>query len=299
MDHNVPPRVFVSPMSIEIVNAVLEYRNVSKNDVGFVATQNQVCDRFSSGYLHPLVNLAMMKNYCDAVSPGVWICSDHGEAVYTHYDISHYDSDKEIPNMSGWLGKIKVEIGTEPARRKIDPDGLDLLIKDATGKGYNVVFAVVQTDTKLFNMKNEAEKFNKKYYRRYVDMCKQNGARPKEHNCDYLNSDQLWDRFSNGLYAMNIGPELINKQNLYYANELKTTGRYKTVVDILKYGSDHWKRWTDKDEMIVATSLHYKRYDGVIGKFLREIEAPTEQIKRLVWRRLDEIFGIINATADL
>ncbi len=118
----------------------------------------------------------------------------------------------------------------------------------------------------------------------------ENGILLKEHNCDYLNLEQIQLRRQYGINAINIAPEFgVIQSNLIY-NISKYLGLEKEINDfkklVLKKGK--WKKWNYNNENNLIkffTAGHYhfgsKIYKNLIYKISKKINFQKQLDKSL------------------
>lgn len=259
------PKVYVSPMSPEIVEAVHK-----AGDIGFTATRHQVGE--PSSYLYESSALL--------TATGVHCIRDHGgsnflsykEDAENAYTILHVDTFKGpetimedvyaacliMEHIHGPYPWVKFEVGTEEKVCPYDTAILELILTIMEDQlsitAFEAIeYVVIQGGAKVFNASNID--FNEP---QFVDMCsvvKKFGRKSKEHNCDFLAKADLKHRLDMGLDSYNIGPEIVFQQNKRIMEdmnhcELERLQEYCT-------NQNEWQRWTDKPELIVPSTLHY------------------------------------------
>ena len=97
-----------------------------------------------------------------------------------------------------------------------------------------------------------------------VKVCNKYGVLSKEHNGDYLTSEEIKIRFDNGLSAINIAPEFgVFETDILL--EYMTEEQKETFYNIC-YKSNKWVKWIHYDELENKTELtricgHYQFSD--------------------------------------
>jgi hypothetical protein len=260
-------------MSKNIVDAVL---SLNDRRIGLLPSRRQV--DFNGGYAG--WNTEQFRNY---VGKNVIIERDHagenqgqapddGKYSYTvdsqYMDIIHVDPWKSVTSVEEGLYKTiesirfiydknpacRFEVGTEEAIFPIQTQELSWLLQSlktelSIEQFGNIEYVVIQSGVKL-DVGNEKNigKFNLLKLKEEVSICNKFGKKTKEHNGDFLSSEERKIRFQCGLSAINIGPELSIFENklhvesfsddeLRFANNLcRTTGE--------------WKKWVSEDNFI-------------------------------------------------
>ena len=100
----------------------------------------------------------------------------------------------------------------------------------------------------------------------------ENGLLLKEHNCDYLNFDQIKLRKKYGIDAINIAPELgVIQSNLTYQTSLEL-GLDKEIENFKKLvlNKKKWKKWNYNNEnnLIKYYSAGHYHFGSKIYKIL-------------------------------
>lgn len=255
------PTVYISPMSREIIAAVLNFKKY-----GFTATRNQISD---NGYV--------CKDY-ELLNKNVITTRDHGgldlekylNDAAKGYKILHIDVWKD--NFYSSIGKtihfieeiyskfpnILFEIGTEEKVFPYDEHQLSFMLYaihlSLDEKIFkNIKYIVIQSGAYVFNATNID--FNEKRFEKMIKLCNNYNILSKEHNCDFINLDIMKKRLSRGLSSYNVGPEIIFNQNMEI---IKKLGEKKNkYIQEFCYEKHEWERWTDKEELIVPCTLHY------------------------------------------
>ncbi len=276
------PTIYISPMSNEIINAVIELKNY-----GFVATRHQISN---NGYV------------CDdniLIKTGVISERDHGQ-----YDLEKYLKDAENDykilhvdvmrdNFYSSIGKtiyfieqiyskypdVLFEIGTEEKVFKYDYHMFDFMLyaifKELDEKIHkNIKYAVIQSGAYVFNATNID--FKEDSFKKMIEICKKFNVLSKEHNCDFIDLDIMKKRINGGLDSYNIGPQIVYEQNRKIIENLDIKER--KYIETYCYEKHEWEKWCDKMELIAPCTLHYyyKELGIDTGVDMKEI------IKRLV-----------------
>lgn len=264
-------RYFIGPMSKNIVDVLLNYKN--KKYFGFIPSRRQI--EYNGGY----VNNWTTENFSKYVNNKLTIERDHAglgqgykydngfkslQYDTKYFGIIHIDPWKEIKNLYDGIDKtieyinycynlnsnVKFEIGTEEKIRKFSLYDFEVLIRTIKEKlNYNVFnnieYAVIQSgvNINLSTMKNDGQ-FNLDRLKSMINICKKYNLKSKEHNGDYLNNKEYKIRFENNLDAINIAPEFGQMETICYLEEIEDN--VETYYKIC-YDSGRWKKWVDSN----------------------------------------------------
>jgi len=231
------PKLFIGPMSKNIVDSAIELSNEENISLGFIPSRRQV--EWDGGYVNNWDTSSFI-NYVRSKTTNIILERDHGGPdqgkesddgtasyredsmrtlniihidpwkKYSSFDNGLLSTVESIRYCNGYNKKTRFEIGTEEAIRHFSPNELDLLIKgvkDHLGELFNqVIYAVVQSGTGIVGTTNIGQ-YSRDRLIEMTDICKKHGLLSKEHNGDYLTTESIKDRFSCGLDAINIAPE--------------------------------------------------------------------------------------------
>lgn len=306
------PKFYLCPMSKNIVDSVLE---INSEMFGLIATRRQI--DFNGGYVNNWTtetftnyvknkkNLIIMR---DHGGPEQGKISDDGiESLVEdskYLDIIHIDPwkkyncdfesgiDKTIELIKfcyNLNNKLKFEILTEEAIVKFEKKDLEFFLERCKTKLTpsefdSIQYVVIQSGVglDLQNQKNIGV-FNKKRLETMIEVCKNYGKKTKEHNGDYLTSDDLKLRFDVGLDSINIGPELVQIETLEYLKYMSEEQITKFYEICLK--SKKWKRWVSEDFDL----NNEKELIKVCGHYcfdLFELPKVQDEIKKTIKNKL-------------
>ena len=121
-------------------------------------------------------------------------------------------------------------------------------------------------------------------------IAKENGILLKEHNCDYLNLEQVQLRRQYGINAINIAPEFgVIQSNLTY-NISKQLGLDKEINFFKKLvlRKEKWRKWNYNNENNLIkffTAGHYhfgtKIYKNIIHKINKKVNFQNKLNKTI------------------
>lgn len=287
------PKYFICPMSKNIVDVICE---INSTDYGFAVTRRQV--DYNGGYVNNW-NTKSFYEYVKSKSSRIVLERDHGgpfqgtavDDGYVSYledlkyfDIIHLDPWKHFQDLSKGLNltisnikefykinpAVKFEILTERAIKQFEPKDYftiltklkaELSIEEFDSVEYIVVQSGVVID--LVSRKN-TDQFLHQSLIESIEICKSYGKKVKEHNGDYLSSEAREWRFSNGIDAINIGPELVQLETEIYLEHM-TEAQKNSFYEVC-LNSKKWQRWTTPEfnlnnkETVIQVCGHYN-YD--------------------------------------
>lgn len=293
------PKIYFGPMSKNIVDVLLSLS--SKYPIGFIPSRRQV--ELDGGYVNNWTSRSFY-DYVKNNNENCFVCRDHGgrlqgrvpddgeesliEDSHIGFDILHIDpwkkfeSIEEIASETSRLireclsinPQMKFEIGTEEAIHHYTSGELRdflALVRDNLGKDFkSVLYAVVQFGTQIIGTKNVGN-FDKDRARKMVDVVKEFSLLSKEHNGDYLAIEDIKERFSIGLDAINIAPEFGTTESLMLINILSDNMEMDKLQKFYEIccESKKWEKWLPEinrddlekrkfyDFLICKTSGHY------------------------------------------
>jgi len=263
-------KFYIGPMSKNVVDAVIEFTEKTGNKIGFIPSRRQV--EYNGGY----VNNWTTEEFSNYVNGRVPIERDHGGVGqgykdddgyksfrydWENFDIIHIDPWKAYPNFDDGLKETLAtinyihnmnpntlfEVGTEEAIRKFTPDELDKLLEELSHFEFfdNIKYAVVQSGVGLdLGKRVNTGNFDLGRLKDFIRVCKRWGKLSKEHNGDYLTSEDVKVRFDVGLDSLNIAPEFGQLETLCYLEHMGDD-----IEDYYKicYDSKRWEKWVSDD----------------------------------------------------
>jgi len=227
----------IGPMTLNVVNTVIEFCNVTHNKMIFIPSRRQI--DFNDGY----VNNWNTKEFCEYVKSktnNIYLERDHGgpgqgtfedngiesfQEDCKYFDIIHIDPWKKYPDYDKGLNEtiellkycyklnhsLYFEVSTEESIRPFTQENLELFINDLKtllpSEIYNqIIYIVIQSGTAL-NTGENIGKYNKQKLIDMVNIVNSYGFLSKEHNGDWIDESINNERFLHGLNAINIAPE--------------------------------------------------------------------------------------------
>ena len=315
------PRLFVGPMSKEIVDLEIEYSN--KSPLGLIPSRRQVEN--TGGYVNNWTTKSFA-NYVKSSKANVTIVRDHGgplqgsqpdngleslrEDIGSGFDLVHIDPWKESKTDLEGIKKTveliefscdlsdtcRFEVGTEASIYPYDESTLEMLLRTLEKKlGENfsrVDYAVVQSGVQISGTKNIGQ-YNPGRLREMTKICKKFGVVSKEHNGDYLSQEEIKSRVQNGLQCINIAPEF----GVIQTKELVKCLTQKEYVKLANacLMAKKYEKWLPVDQeptakIITEVSGHYVFADTEISEII-DRHNIKEKMRNTLYARFDEIIS--------
>jgi hypothetical protein len=328
------PKIFIGPMSKNIVDAIINYSNENNVEIGLIPSRRQV--EFNGGY----VNNWTTKDFCEYVrskSNKILLVRDHAgpSQGYSeddgidsfiedckYFDIIHVDVWKKHKEYrDGLLATVEFilkgyrlnpnmlfEVGTEEAIRPTNEIELNNLLEDLKellpldiyGQ---IKYAVIQSGTALKGNTNIGN-FNQDRLIEMVKVARNHDMISKEHNGDYLTNELVKSKFNNGLNCINIAPEFGQIETKIILNIIKTN--HIELLDEfyeICYESKRWVKWVDADfipednkEEIINISGHYVFSEPKFIELKNKLNYNNldSEVQQAIYNRIDELIKTIN-----
>jgi len=322
----------VGPMSGLIVDLCLEYSKHNDYPLMIIASRNQV--DYNSGYVYTTSELVnQIRCHSGYDKNRVLICRDHcgpyfsdkdkGKSLETaiqecketikhdisngfdliHIDVSRIDKDKQYDYAKILIEyalhlnpDIMLEFGSEDNVGENIEDSVSRIHEQLTFLSqykHNVKFFVSQTGS--LTKHKQVGLFNNELVSTAVSHTHSYDLLFKEHNADYLSSNELILRSQAGVDALNIAPQLGAIQTSVmlalgkkYSTEYENFSKY-----VLESG--YWERWvtndvTDDYTKVVASG-HYcfnsVYASNLIGTMLKNDEPFMNNLRTELFNILD------------
>tara|TARA_B100000035_G_scaffold245676_1_gene214310 strand:+ start:10750 stop:13284 length:2535 start_codon:yes stop_codon:yes gene_type:complete len=276
-------KIFLGPMSKNIVDTVIEYSNAFNLPFTFIPSRRQV--EHNGGYVNNWKTrefVRYVKNKGKFISverdhggPGQGTNMDDGMESFKedckYMDIIHIDPWKKYPNYEDGLNEtIKAlnycfdinpdlffEISTEEGIRRFDVDELERLILDLQKKlnpeiYKRIKYFVVQCGTGLLEANNIGQ-YERERLKNMVQLCNKYGFISKEHNGDWVSIELMREKFNLGLDCINVAPELgqiETKAILKSISLIEDNDRKEFLFERfynICLNSKKWIKWVSKD----------------------------------------------------
>ena len=327
------PKIFIGPMSKNIVDAIIEYSNDNNVHIGLIPSRRQV--EYNGGY----VNNWTTQEFCDYVKsktnnillvryhsgPLQGYTEDDGLVSFTedckHFDVIHVDVWKKHKKYSDGLKatiefiklgnslneNLQFEVGTEEAIRPTDAAELWKLLTDLKlalpEKIYSkITYAVIQSGTALKGNTNIGS-FNQDRLIEMVEVVDKFNLISKEHNGDYLTNELVKSKFDNGLDCINIAPEFGQIETKVILEEIKNNQPelFDEFYQIC-YDSKRWVKWVDETfipednkEEIINISGHYVLSESKFLSLKNKLNSNLDDtIQKNVYNRINELILTLN-----
>ena len=328
------PKIFIGPMSKNIVDAIIKYSNENDIEIGLIPSRRQV--EFDGGY----VNNWTTKDFCEYVrsqsnkillvrdhaGPSQGYSEDDGMDSFIedckYFDIVHVDVWKKHKDyQEGLLSTVDFilkgfslnpnllfEVGTEESIRPTNEIELNNLLEDLKKllplEVYGQIrYAVIQSGTALKGNTNIGS-FNQYRLIKMVKVVKNHGMISKEHNGDYLTNELVKSKFENGLNCINIAPEFGQIETKIILGIIKDN--HPELIDEfykICYDSKRWVKWVDADfipennkEEIINISGHYVFSEPKFIELKNKLNYNNldSDVQQAIYNRIDELIKTIN-----
>lgn len=315
------PKVFIGPMSKNIVDCIIEKNN--EYPIALIPSRRQV--DFDGGYVNNWTTKSF-NEYVKSKNSNVIICRDHsgpsqgavdddGYESLTqdcHYcDIIHIDPWKAYSDFEQGIihtadmishclkinKQIKFEIGTEEAIKYFDSKHLRIMcnnLRQLLGQNFDsITHIVIQSGTALKG-NNQIGSYDHERLVNMIEIVKDFDKLSKEHNGDYLSSTIRKEKFTLGLDSINIAPEfgLIETNTILEACDDILFDKFFDIC----YNSKKWVKWVDKDFNPFMNKIELVQICGHYvfsnAEFIEQILPYVDVQKRIVENinnKLDEL----------
>lgn len=300
-------RLGFGPMSAEVVEAIGSYATIRKVPLMIIASRNQV--DANGGYVMTTTQLAeQVKGFNREY---LWLCRDHcgpyfldsekklsqkaaieatkktiAKDIEEGFDLIHIDTSRceDGYNVAENLIKfcldqnprIQFEFGTE--ENVGVAAGLEKYKHDVAFASQfpNMQFVVAQTGS-LVMEDRQVGTFDVEIVQQLVGYANDAGVKLKEHNADYLTTEQIRLRKEAGVHALNIAPQLGVLQTKF----LKQVSRNGAEADWHEFGaevlgSEKWNKWLldGDDRKKIEIAGHYLFNTSAYREMIRNISVP-------------------------
>ena len=327
------PKLFIGPMSKNIVDAIIDYSNENDVKIGIIPSRRQV--EFDGGY----VNDWKTGDFCSYVKSktnNILLVRDHGGPSQgnteddglesfiedcKNFDVVHVDVWKKHKNYDEGLKStidfiirgyemnpyLYYEVGTEEAIRQFTPQELDQLLSDLKSRlpeeiNSKILYAVVQSGTALKGNTNIGTYSNDRLIK-MLEVVSKHGLISKEHNGDYIDDDTLRNKFNCGLETINIAPEFGQLETKVILEEI---GDNQVLLDKfyeLCYNSKRWVKWVSNDFVPIENKIelinicgHYVFSDPKFIEIKKLLSNDIDvKIKNKIKQRIDRFMTNIEA----
>ena len=308
----------LGPMSKEIINSINLFSKKFNKKIMLISSRNQIeCSKLGNGYVNNFSTKEFSKFILSKKNKNLIMCRDHSgpfkgslknknlykeienckESLYNdihndfqiiHIDTSECGSEKysiakELIEYCEKISiklnkKIKFEFGCEDhgVSRNLKQFNSDVIF---FSQFKNSKYIVCQTGS-LVKSIFQVGHFDINKVKLMKKIAKKHNLLLKEHNCDYLNEDQLLLRKISGIDAINVAPELAFIQsNLIYTlcEKYNLNKELKDFINIVIKSKKwlKWKYYKENNYIKFLTSAHYlytsSEYIKIINKINKRI----------------------------
>jgi hypothetical protein len=327
------PKIFIGPMSKNIVDAIINYSNDNNTHIGLIPSRRQV--EYNGGY----VNNWTTEEFCTYVkskSKNILLVRDHSGPLQgydeddglisfiedcNYFDVIHVDVWKKHKSYEDGLkatisfiklghginSNLQFEVGTEEAIRPTDATELKQLLTDLKAElpeeiYSKITYAVIQSGTALKGNTNIGS-FNQDRLIDMVNVVDEFGLISKEHNGDYLTNELVKSKFDNGLDCINIAPEFGQIETKIILEEIKSN--HPELFDEfyqICYDSKRWVKWVDESfipennkEEVINISGHYVLSEPKFIDLKNKFNNGLDKlIQEKVYNRINELITTLN-----
>lgn len=308
----------LGPMSVEVINSLNTFSKKHKKKIMLICSRNQIeSDKLGRGYVNNFSTKNFSK-YVKSKKNNLLIMSRDHCGPFKR-DNSKRNLKKEVDNCKVSLkddikndfqilhidtsecGSAKYEVAAELI------DYCNEIAKDLKKKiffefgcedhGVLTSFKKFKKDAKFFSKYNNKQfivcqtgsliksvfqvgQFDIDTVKIMKKIAKDNGILLKEHNCDYLNLEQIDLRKNYGISAINIAPELgVIQTNLTY--NLAKKFNLDKEIEIFKklvLRKNKWKKWNYNNENNLIkffSAGHYHFTETIYKLILKKISSRT------------------------
>lgn len=329
MSKKIAARYGIGPMSSETIEAVYRFSNFNRKQLMLIASKNQI--DHSGGYVNGWTTenyVDYTKSLKDKYSNSdILLCRDHcgpgfngeydlkdtyktiEEDIKNSFDLIHIDfchykgtNDKKLEESKKAIEFCKklnedilIEIGTD--ENLGDNFALNTLSDidkeiDYFSSFCNPDFFVVQTGSWVMEI-NQVGNFNDNFSREVSSLIHSKGLKFKEHNADYLTSEEIGKR--KGIAdAMNIAPQFGVIQTGIILNKCLVYGIDYSPWAELVYKGNKWKKWlkdsTSDDKYLCVNIAGHYHFDTDEYKNIYDQISQHEDIKEVI---IESLMGVI------
>tara|TARA_B100001093_G_scaffold214239_1_gene205544 strand:+ start:17728 stop:18693 length:966 start_codon:yes stop_codon:yes gene_type:complete len=317
-------KYFIGPMSKNVVDAVMEYKEANLSQIGFIPSRRQIAH--DGGYVNGWNTESFAKYVSDCyilrdhAGPAQGKEEDDGYTSLAHdcenFNAIHIDPWKKYSDYQDGLkwtvdmirycysinSSIEYEVGTEQSIREFLPKDIDNLLSDLErslpSTHYEKInYCVIQSGTSLKENKNTGD-YDSDRLSSMVQIVQKYGLMSKEHNGDYLPVALIKDKFNLGLDSINIAPEFGQIETKTY---LKNIDNNKEILNLywkICYDSNKWVKWVDNSFDPIQNKVdlinicgHYVLSDNAFISKIKSLFPDIDlEIKTNIKNKLDNLF---------
>jgi hypothetical protein len=290
----------LGPMSIEIIDAISDFAKKKNKKIMLICSRNQIeTSKLGGGYVNNFSTKEFSKFVKSKNNKNLIMCRDHG-GPYKNDKFRKKLKDEIIDCKKSLLDDIVndfkiIHIDTSQCKKKkyeIAQELINFCEESAKIHKKEIFFEFGCEDHGVLKSLNEFKKdisfFSKIKNRQYMvcqtgshvrsifqvgqfdfdnvikmkKISKKHGILLKEHNCDYLDKQQINVRKKFGVDAINIAPELGFLQSYFIFSKAKQYGFKSKLEKFIKIviKQKKWRKWNynnENDFIKFLTSAHY------------------------------------------
>ena len=318
-------RYFIGPMSKNIVDAILEFCEETKNEIALIPSRRQV--EWDGGYVNNWTTKEFSTHALpltlqrDHAGPGQGATDDDGYESLKHdceyLDLIHIDPWKKYPVFTDGLEEtikmieychklnpeIQYEVGTEEAIRRFESyelaDLMHQLQHRLPSEVYKQIkYLVIQSGTSLKGT-NQTGTYDSERLKEMVGVCKQFNILSKEHNGDYIPVSVIHEKFDLGLDAINIAPEFGLIETQTYLDEIGSDEKIFDRFWQICYDSKKWVKWVNpgfdpyynKKELVKICGHYVLSNLDFLNEIKSQFPGIDDKIKTNITNKLKQLYG--------
>lgn len=328
------PRIFIGPMTKNVVDGAIQFENKTKLPIAFIPSRRQV--DYDGGYVNNWTT-SEFTQYVRAKSHAI-IVRDHAGPLQgktdddgilslledcKHMDVIHIDPwklHKELlsgTNATCELIKqchavnpnVKFEVGTEQSIRNFEIVELEYLLSELkkslnTEEFSKVKYLVIQSGTSLSG-NNQTGNYSDQRLREMLGVAKKYGMITKEHNGDYIETILINKKFEEGLDCINIAPEFGLIETETYLENIKDEETFELLWKIC-FESGKWIKWVengfkpeDNKKELIRICGHYVVSTDEFRVIKERVGNIDQIVADRVEQKLRELYGLQSQNNNL
>lgn len=327
-------RFFVGPMSLEVIEGLLEFcdENSCHELFGMIPSRRQI--DVPAGYVgsmstHDFVRkidgrIVIQRDHAGPqqgakVDDGLdSLAADVRAGIHAiHIDPWKYNRKCAVSLTQDLIKhcdsidaghECSYEIGTEEWVAAYSAQELDSFITKLSTKLDDdqisrITHCVIQSGTSIVSMTN-GDHFNAQKADEMVRVALKHGLLPKEHNADYLTQDAIKRRINAGIWCLNFAPEFGVRVTQVLLDELDNANMRHERNEFIRIAchSGKWVRWVGNRLRVSDTDKarlcgHYVFADAWVAALVAELSSRTDFVthaKDAVKERLREFLCLVN-----
>jgi hypothetical protein len=316
------PKLFIGPVSKEIIDIVIDYSNEFDTHLGLIPSRRQV--DIHSGYTGYTTH--SFRDYVLSRTANTFLIRDHSGPLQGDIpddgiksfvidcqcmDVIHIDPFKAVSSIKEGINKtidfiklglnlnqkIKFEILTEEAIFPMSSRDLEDVLEEIYDRlteteWRSIKWVVLQSGTQLLEDRNIGE-YDEEKLKESIEIIHTFELLSKEHNGDYLSEDLIKRKFELGLDSINIAPEFGMIQSKVYWENMSEIERERFFQLVLQ--CNRWQKWVEKDfvpeqnkERLIQIAGHYV---FTHPDFIKP-QGVDAEIRLRIYKKIDSILHV-------